>query len=203
MIDGLTFQAEGHVYRYGGTRVPSVTQVLTPFHDFGMVDRDVLAAACEFGTNVHAAVHLFNQEELDEESLAPPLVPYLDAYKAFLRVTGFKVEQSEIRVYHKVMRYAGQIDFAGTWQGTSWVVDIKSGVLPSTVGLQLAAYQAAMPIRPRNRLCLQLSETGYKLHRCTKTTDFNDFTSTLNFHRLLEKHNPRSLNNGYANLYPN
>src|ERR1700722_8899317 len=180
MVDGLTFEAEGHVYRYKGRVVPSVTQVLEQLEVGSLVAAikeamrgqtyaaqssaiadaiDVWQAAAEFGTNVHAACHLLNQNDLDEESLDLALVPYLNSYRLFLSETGFVVTGSEVLLYHALMGYAGAADIFGDWMNTTWVVDIKSGVVPRTVGAQLGAYQNAATRKPRRRLCLQLCPT--------------------------------------------
>jgi len=205
----LTFEPTAHAYTYDGVVVPGVTSLLAPLHDFGFVDKAVLEAACEFGRNAHEVIHLFNQDDLVMDSVSPPLMPWLTSYQMFLRDTGFKVKNSEVRVYHKTHRYAGQYDFDGEWKGTTWVVDVKTGVVPKTVGMQLAAYQNAMVDRPRQRMCLQLHDKGYKVltdrppTKWLKSTDWNDFVSILNYRRLIAEHNPRSLEQGYDALYPN
>jgi hypothetical protein len=198
MIDGLTFEADGHVYRYKGRVVPSVTQVLEQLQYLQGIPWEVLKAAQEFGTHVHQACHLYNQNDLDEESLDPALVPWINSYKRFLSETGFVVVDSEMLVYNPLMRYAGQLDFWGRWRNTTWVVDIKSGVVPSTVGAQLSAYLNAMPPameKPKKRACLQLSDTDYKFIEQKELSDFSLFTSALNCYRHNEKHNPRKLDN--------
>lgn len=199
MIEGLAFQAEGHVYKYKGSVVPSVTTVLQQLQYLQGIPWDVLEAAREFGTNVHSACHLYNQNDLIEDELDPALVPYLNQYKRFLRETGFLVRGSEILVYHETMRYAGQLDFYGQFCNRTvsgnWVVDIKSGIVPSTVGAQTAAYQAALPlpIRGRKRACLQLMEDDYKFIEQKDYSDFSLFTSALNCYRHNQKFNPRAL----------
>lgn len=195
MIEGLTFRAEGHVYEYKGVRCPSVTQVLEQLQYLQGIPWATLEEARERGTHVHQACHLYNQGELDEESVNPALAAYLNQYKRFLSDSGFIVTASELLVYNETMRYAGQLDFTGNFRGTSWLVDIKSGVVPSTVGAQCAAYQAAMPIkeRPKKRACLQLSPTDYKFIEQKEYGDFSLFTSALNCYRHNQKFNPRAL----------
>lgn len=186
----LVFEPVGHVYRYGGRVVPSVTQVLEPLQMLGGVSWDVLEAARDFGTNVHAACHLWNIGELDEETLDPALKPYLVDWREFLSETGFVVRLSETPVYHAKMGYAGTPDVEGDWQNTTWTLDIKSGVVPWTVGAQLAAYREARIPRPRRRLCVQLTGNGYKLHEQKDPSDFALFTSALNIHRAMAKRKP-------------
>lgn len=205
MIEGLTFEAEGHVYRYKGSVVPSVTQVLDQLQYLQGIPWEVLQAAAEFGTHVHQACHLYNQDDLIEDELHPALVPYLNGYKRFLSETGFVVTGSEILVYNTLARYAGQEDFEGTFRGTSWGVDIKSGIVPSTVGAQTAAYQQARPkeIRPKKRGCLQLLPGDYKFIEQKEVSDFSLFTSALNCYRHNQKHNPRALGAISGGTYAN
>lgn len=217
MIDGLTFEAEGHVYRFKGRVVPSVTQVLEQLEVGSFVAAikeamrgqtyaaqssaiaDAIAvwqAAAEFGTHVHQACHLYNQDDLDEESLAPALMPYLNSYRLFLLETGFAVTGSETLLYNSLMGYAGAADIFGNWMQSTWVVDIKSGIVPKTVGAQLAAYQNAATKKPRRRLCLRLcpKEDGkpkYELYEQKELSDFSLFTSALNVYRFNQKHNSR------------
>lgn len=195
MIAGLTFEAEGHVYKFRGVVVPSVTTVLQQLQYLQGIPWDVLEAARDFGTHVHQACHLYNQNDLIEEELDHALVPYLRQYKRFLSDTGFVVVESEQLVYHETMRYAGALDIRGAFRGSTWVVDIKSGVVPSTVGAQTAGYQQALPpeIRPKRRACLQLSAEDYKFIEQKEYGDFSLFTSALNCYRHNQKHNSRGL----------
>lgn len=176
----LTFEAATHTYRHGGRVVPSVTQALQVVSEFGNVDPGILETARQFGQHVHLATDLFDRGELDEESLDNALVPYVNAWKHFLSETGFVVTHSESLVYHPRMRYAGTLDKRGTWKGSTWLIDLKSGVVPRSVGAQTAAYQKACTEPPKRRLCLQLKRNTYQLHRCEDPSDFALFTSCLN-----------------------
>ena len=182
----LTFDPAAHVYRAGGRVVPSVTQILGILSDFSMVDPEKLKAASEFGTHVHAAIDMDNRGELDEEALDGELLPHLNQWRLFLRESGFIVTGSELRVFNRTLGYnsAGTIDVTGTMKNTSWVLDVKTGWLPKTVGAQLAAYQHALDPRPRRRLCVQLKADSYQLHECKGLSDFALFQSCLNIWRF-------------------
>lgn len=186
----LTYEAESHVYRYGGRVVPSVTQALQVVGEWGHVDPLILERARLFGQHVHAMIDLFDQGALDEEALDLPLVPYLNAWKLFLSETGFVVTHTEQRLYHPRMRYAGTLDKRGTWKGTTWLLDCKSGAVPRSVGAQTAAYQKACTDPPKRRLCLQLKRNAYRLHRCDDPSDFALFTSCLNIWNHLHGNKP-------------
>ncbi len=189
----LEFEESGHVYRFQGREVPSVTTILASLESFAGVSAAILEAAREFGQHAHLACHLDNAGELDEESLDPALAPYVVGWRAFKSDTGFAVTSSEVRLYHATHKYAGTADAIGTLGGKCTVVDIKSGVVPATVGAQLAAYQSAAtsagtPVK--RRLCVQLIGDGqYKLHEQKDPADWNLFLSALNIHHWLIKRN--------------
>lgn len=180
----LTFDRLTHTYRYGGRVVPSVTTVLRAIENFDHVDPDVLERARVFGSHVHMATDLLDRDELDEENLDLPLLPYLNAYKTFLLETGFVVTHSEQQIYNSRQRYAGTLDKRGTWKGTTWLLDLKSGAVPRSVGLQTAGYQNALEEKPKRRLCLQLGRNRYKLIKCEEASDWSYFVSYLNVHRF-------------------
>lgn len=195
MIASLTFDAATHTYRYEDRLVPGVTSVLEPLQMLQGVPWAVLEAARKFGSNVHLACHLFNVGMLDIATLDPALLPYLEGWQAFLADTGFDITESESPVYNAQLKYAGTPDCIGNYAGSTWVVDIKSGVVPCTVGLQLAAYQHAKPVKPKRRLCVQLTGAGkYKLHEQKNPGDFALFMSALNIHNFLQKRKPVDVN---------
>lgn len=191
----LTFDADSHTYKYGDRPVPSVTRILRIANlrfdesgavvqqdGFDFVNPDVLRRARQFGHHVHLATDLYDKGVLDEEQVDIELLPYLGAYKLFLSETGFHVTQSEELVYHARYKYAGRLDKRGTWRGTTWLLDLKSGLVPRTVGLQTAAYQMACAEKPKKRVCLQLMRNRYKLHKCDSDTDWSHFLSALNLY---------------------
>lgn len=186
----LTFEPDGHIYRWSGRVVPSVTQALSVIErGFGFVDPERLEIAREFGRHVHKAIELFNADDLNEAQLDAPLVPYLAQWKQFLVDTGFKVEQGEEQVYHPRLHYAGTLDIRGSWRRKRWLIDLKSGAVPKSVGPQTAGYHGALPIevRPQKRAALALSATGYRLVYCDDPADFSIFQSALNIYRYQHK----------------
>jgi hypothetical protein len=156
---------------------------LYDFEDNPFITPQILEAARDFGTHVHLATHLHDMETLDEAALDPALVPYLAGWKSFLFETGFTVTHSEEIVHNPRYGYAGMLDRRGLLAKRRWIIDIKSGAVPWTVGFQTAAYQEAIPAeeRPKNRLAVQLLPTGkYRLHEQKDAGDFQIFLSALN-----------------------
>jgi hypothetical protein len=180
----LEFEEATHTYRYRGRIVPSVTEILRPLSDFSGADPVKLEAGRRRGTAVHRVIELDNRGELDEESVDGEYLPRLNQWRLFIRESGFVVTACEQRVHHRSFGYAGTVDVVGEWQGTSWVVDIKTGRIPKSAGPQLAAYQMALEPKPRRRLCVQVSDHRYELQECKSLSDFALFQSCLNIWRF-------------------
>lgn len=107
----VEFTEEGHIYTADGRRLESVTGILKAegFID----DRWFTEEARERGSFVHLARHLDDMGELDEESLDPVIVPYLEAWRRFRRESGFVVERSEVPGMSSSYLYAGTPDVIG------------------------------------------------------------------------------------------
>jgi hypothetical protein len=191
----IEFDQEQHRYTVAGELWPSVTQVLDPLLELDGIPKAVLKAAAIFGTHVHMATDYFDKGVLDEPALDPHLAPYLAAWKLFLRETGTEVIESEVRVAHPKLRYAGTLDKLVRLKkrGKSRIVqiDIKSGEVPRTVGPQTAAYDQAAAfefVGITGRYALQLrGNATYRLIEQTEPTDWSIFLSALNLHNWRSK----------------
>lgn len=137
----LTFDDESHTYRYGEKVVPSVTQCLSRLHDFGMIPKDVLEAACIRGSYVHALTEFHDQNDLDQSSVGI-YRGYLDAWIRFCADHQAVWEGIEVRGYSERYGFAGTLDRCGTLNGGAWIVDIKTSAQSHRVwNMQLAAYR--------------------------------------------------------------
>lgn len=188
----LTFDPDRHEYRYDGDVVPSVTQILRPLTSFDMVDPDILRRAQDFGTAVHLACELQDHGTLDEESLDPALLPYLNGWRQFVRKHKCVWHRIEHSVYHPTMRYAGKLDRRGIVDGHATYVDIKTGsnLFPS-VGPQLAAYAAAdagETASAYRRLAVRLVPDGYEVKEYTNPTDWAVFASLVTLRQFCRQH---------------
>ena len=199
-IPGLDFDPDLHVYRYEGVIVPGVSDIMAPIVDFGGVPRDVLRRAADRGSKAHLATELWDLEDLDEESLAPALVPFLEAHIRFRRESGFAPEHIEQTIWHPRYRYAGTADRFGRLGRWRAVLDYKTGRegarLTPKVGVQLAAYQVARNeyVPPRERINLRLgvmlrADSTYEMQRYEDRADWPCFLSLLNLYRWKESHN--------------
>lgn len=157
---GLQFDPEAHAYAHAGRRLVSVTQVLDRA---GMVEGTewFTEESRERGRAVHAAIHYYDEGDLDEESLHEKIRPYLDAYKAWLADTRATTFGSEIALADTERGYAGTLDRL-CWMGAVLgkdlaLLDFKSGAPCAAHSVQLAAYNQLVRTN-RALLGLELSE---------------------------------------------
>jgi hypothetical protein len=193
----LTFEPIEHRYFWNGTEVPSVSTVLKPLTDYGMIPADKLEIARQKGVAVHKMVELHAKGDLDEETLPEWMRPVLEQWLRFCDDTGFKIIEYERQVYHPAYGYAGTLDLIGMiGEGDEFpIIDVKRSFFAGPViGMQTAAYAEAYIAetgdkRIKTRYALKLNETGpYRLEPFTDKKDFGDFITALAFHKLKEKH---------------
>jgi hypothetical protein len=128
-----------------------------------------MAFWCERGTAVHKATELFDAGILDESSLDLRIVGRLDAWQAFRREVGGKIDQMELEVVSHTLVYAGRLDRVlfdcAMFPREFVVMDIKSGKPSPWCALQTFAYAKAwMEMgnrrrRPR-RMAVELCDGG-------------------------------------------
>jgi hypothetical protein len=183
----LTFDPVDHVYCYDGVQVPNVTSVLenVGIVDFSMVPHDTLEHAKKRGTAVHHATHLYDLENLNEDTLGEEVRPYLDAWKRFRIETGVVFIETEKVVFSEKYMYAGTLDRTAILFGGFGILDIKSGD-SSGAAIQTAAYDLAYNEkrksvdRARKRWTVSLNKNGkYKVAEHTSKTDKSVFLSAL------------------------
>jgi hypothetical protein len=142
------------------------------------------------GTYVHRATHLYDINDLDEETLDPLIRPYLDGWIKFRKDTNFTIEAIEEKVYSAKYNYAGRMDRRGIFYDKRTALDVKTGEEFNASGaIQLSAYQNGhnemSKEKIKNRLIVQLNKDGtYKLppKEYYGKNDFNIFLSALTIH---------------------
>lgn len=141
----LTFDEEQHAYYADGVRIPSVTQVIRPVaFDYDAIPAHILQHAAARGTAVHLATEFYDDGDLDEDSVDPEILPYVEAWRLFRKDSGFVVERSEVRVHSPKHQYAGTVDCIGSIRGRRVMVEKKTTATlwPSTA-IQVTAYYKA------------------------------------------------------------
>lgn len=195
-MDDLLFEPDAHEYKYRGLDVPSVTTILNPLYNFDGIPKDHVEYARLRGQAVHKACELYDQNDLDIDSLDPVIVPYLEAWIKFKADTGFIVHTAEKQLVHPTYRYAGCIDRLGHMgmTGKDSVLDIKCvAKLSPITGLQIAGYKALAELdksaKYEDRYSVRLKNNGqYELKHYDSPDDFRVFLSLLNIFNWRKKH---------------
>ena len=140
-MDNFNFDAEAHVYTLDGVRLPSVTEIIRPLVDYEGVKPDVLEFARVRGTAGHLTCALYDQNDLDMDTLDPQLHGYLAAWVAFTDHFHPRWGTIETPIYSKTYGVAGCPDRTGQIDFKSTIVEIKltAELMPST-GVQLSGY---------------------------------------------------------------
>lgn len=189
------FDETRHLYFLDGKHVPSVSRILRPITSaaYGTIDKDVLLRAAEFGTAVHACTEFLDEGELDDSSLQPEWIPYVDAYKKWHQDMHPTILNIECRF--ACSKYAGTIDRIVRIDGEDWIVDIKTtSEIHPHVGLQLAAYEALVrnftgTSKRLRRAALQLRGDGsYRFKVFNELGDYACFSALLNIYAWIKKH---------------
>lgn len=145
IASGLEFDAEQHHYYFDGVRIPSVTQLLAPVSfDYDSVPSGILQHAAERGTAVHLATEFYDDGDLDEDSIDPEILPYVEAWRLFRRESGFVVFRSEVRVHSARHGFAGTFDCLGVLNKQLAIVEKKTTAqLHPSTAIQVSAYMRA------------------------------------------------------------
>lgn len=190
----LEFDEETHTYYFDNKVIPGVTTVIKPLMNFDNINEEVLQRKSVLGTAAHKATELFDEDNLDESSVHPAIIPYLDAWKKFRDETKIEILSSEAKVFYQKYGYAGTYDRIALLYGSPCLIDIKcTSVLGPHVGTQLAAYKeahnATNDFQVSNRFAVQLRPDGtYRLQEYKDRTDFPVFLSCLQIYKWKNKH---------------
>jgi len=110
----------------------------------GLIDDTWLdPSALERGTAVHEATQFYDEGDLDESTLDPVVVPYLDGWKKFRADTGCEIVFIETDVEHPTLFYKGRPDRGLIVNDRFFITDIKSGSVAFWHRIQLALYAMA------------------------------------------------------------
>lgn len=191
----LTLDVATHTYRLDGEVVPSVTQILAPLYSFDRIPPDVLERKSAIGVAVHSATELIDIDDLDESTVDPAIVGYLDAYRQFLADEQPEWIYSEQQFAHRIWRFAGTLDRFGRMRDGLAMLDLKTvAELSPAVGPQTAAYEFLRQHHDEDessaaRFALQLKPNGrYVLQQYRDADDARVFASLLSVHHWRSKH---------------
>lgn len=145
-------------------RLPRVTTVLA---EARLVEtRWFTQEARDLGSALHAAIQLWLEGALDEESVDERIRPNLESFKRFWVREKPELLACERPVWDDLLGYVGTFDLLIRWRGRLLVIDVKRGSYATWHPIQLVAYALGLsrelkePVRVAN-----LYPTGQaKLH---------------------------------------
>jgi hypothetical protein len=181
----VEFIEETHTYKLNNDLiVSSVTEILT---GCGLIDTTWYRKEHAFrGRAVHKSLLYYLQCDLDERTLSPGIVPYLDAFKLFQQHVKLepKLELVEKPMIHPTLLFAGTPDMPCELNGSPALIDFKTCPALPHHGIQLAAYKILLrdvaDFHVRSRYVLQLKPDGkYKLHEFKDRNDERVWLSCL------------------------
>lgn len=142
----LTFDDATHIYRLDGVEIPSVSRIMEPLKSatYAGVSEKTLQRAANRGTSAHNSIE--NYIKFSIEDVHPEHRPYFDAFLEWWAKNNPVVVGSEIRVYHKILRYGGTIDLLCYIGDKLTLIDFKTtySVSDMSCGVQLEAYEKAL-----------------------------------------------------------
>ena len=181
----LTFEESTHTYEWSGRAVPSVTTVIRGAGLAGRLPKDEWYL--QRGQAFHFAAQLYDEGELDEDSIDPAIADHLNHYRAFREEVGDRLEIQKIEEagYEAVFDFAGTPDRVVLWDGRPAILELKTGSASRWHRLQTAGYAAIAGVGIR--LCAYFTETGWKLDTHDDPDDWNTFTAALGVYRWHER----------------
>lgn len=194
----IRFVEQGHRYlavtAKGEMPIPSVSEILAGcgLVNYNGISPEVLRQKAEFGSAVHLACQLDDENDLDESSLDPKVKVRLEGWRTFRRDFGFEpetVEQPLLFDYYGML-YGGTPDRIGRLTKETSIgvvraiVDIKTTCeIEVHHAYQLAAYAMGRKTPDGNkfrRYVVQLLEDGdYRLQEFKDPHEERIFCSAL------------------------
>ena len=171
-----------------------VTELLA---EAGLIDRTWFSEEGALrGQYVHQACHYYDMGELDEDSLDPVLIPYVEGWKKFRADTNVTIIHCEERIDNERLGVTGKPDRVVDWPGIGHaVIDLKSGSLSDTTAIQLAAYKLLLlqdgwdTAKPLKRFAVNLPGDGtYKVKEYKDRADEGIFLAALAIHNWKKNH---------------
>jgi len=166
----LAFDDGPHQYRLDGESIPSVSTILEPLSgaNYAHIREKTLQNAANRGTSVHNSIEVWIKYEI--EDVNPEHRGYFSAFREWWDLKKPIVVGSEVRVYHRILRYGGTVDLLAYIDDKLTLVDFKttSSLVDMTCGVQLEAYAQALVshgIPVEDKMILHLKNNGkYKEH---------------------------------------
>jgi hypothetical protein len=136
---------------------------------------------------------LYDLGDLEESSLDPVLVPYLEAWKRFRHDTGFLPSAVEVPHVNARLGFAGTPDRTGTMRdGECFILDLKLGNVEPWAAIQTGGYRLLIE-SPYRRAAVQLAGNGkYRVTNHNDRQDMQIFQAALSCHNWKKNNLRRS-----------
>lgn len=164
-MPGLVFEETQHIYTLDGLTIPSVTTIMDPLNadKYAGISKATLDNAANRGTAVHDGIE--NWIKFDFVDIPPEHQLYFDGFMKWWEENSPEVIGSEIRLYHRLLRYGGTCDLLADIDGQRTLIDYKSTYALSdmTCRVQLEAYAQALAshgIKVDKKMILHLKNDG-------------------------------------------
>lgn len=161
----LTFDDDRHIYRLDGDVIPSVSRIMEPLKNvnYAGVSERTLRNAADKGTSVHNSIENFIKFGIEDIATEHQL--YFNAFLEWWTTAQPVVVGSEIRIYHKILRYGGTVDLLCYIDERLTLIDYKTtyAVSDMSCGVQLEAYEKALEshgIKVDQKMILHLKRDG-------------------------------------------
>jgi PD-(D/E)XK nuclease superfamily len=123
--------------------IPRVTEVLTPFTNYGAVRKEILENAAARGTSVHAlCAGIAKGNWIPETMIKEEYRGYVRSFQIWQEAEVKQFDIIEKRYIDSAFRFTGQLDYViECHDDKKYLVDIKTSASPQkTYPIQMAAY---------------------------------------------------------------
>lgn len=192
----IDFNKDRHTYLIDGKPAPSISKIIRVggFVNFSGVSKEIMERAQKFGSAVHKACELHDLDDLDYDTLAGDLVPYLDGWKSYVSDSGLEIIDVETPVGSKIWNVAGTPDIFGKIGRDYAIIDRKSTAsFNPSVQIQTAGYKICkeemLGIKIKRRIAVLLLPNGkYRPYNLDDPIDEIVFKGAVNGYRWKQKY---------------
>lgn len=145
-FDEIEFDEASHTYKLNGVKIPCVSDIMEPLKNahYSGISEVTLKKAAERGTILHNAIE--NWIKFGIEDVPQEYEGYFKCFLDFMKEKNPKILGSEVRMYHKLLKYSGTADLIADINGEITLIDYKSASVISDMNcsVQLEAYAQAL-----------------------------------------------------------
>lgn len=145
-FDEIEFDEASHTYKLNGVKIPCVSDIMEPLKNahYSGISEVTLKKAAERGTILHNAIE--NWIKFGIEDVPQEYEGYFKCFLGFMKEKNPKILGSEVRMYHKLLKYSGTADLIADINGEITLIDYKSTSVISDMNcsVQLEAYAQAL-----------------------------------------------------------